>query len=184
MTINIANIRKFIIVFTFLTIIFSGVVAAAQNDDSNDTGGISQPYIMATHSVSGTVAIADNEQPSIIQDVFLAQPQSPAKFIVADSSQVKARVIYVTSTGYNSEVRQTDDSPFITANGEYVYWGGVAANFLPFGTKIKIPDYYGDKTFTVNDRMNQRYWERVDVWFPERSQAVQWGRRTIKIEVL
>ncbi|MDP2648008.1 MAG: hypothetical protein Q8P35_02095 [Candidatus Yanofskybacteria bacterium] len=97
----------------------------------------------------------------------------------------KAKQTFVVSlSGYSSTPDQTDDSPFITAKGTYVRDGIVAANFLPFGTAIKIPSLYGDKIFVVEDRMNKRYWLNVDIWFPERETAKQLGRRTVAIEVL
>lgn len=90
---------------------------------------------------------------------------------------------WVTTTAYSSTVDQCDDTPFITANGKWVYDGLVAANFLPFGTKIKIPDIYGDKIFTVNDRMNQKYNSRVDIWMTTREAAIQFGAQYVKIEI-
>lgn len=90
----------------------------------------------------------------------------------------------VPSTAYSSTVDQTDDTPFITAMGTHVRDGVVAANFLPLGTVIKIPDYFGDKTFVVEDRMNKRYDFRIDLWFPTRQEAKEWGLRKIKIEIV
>jgi 3D (Asp-Asp-Asp) domain-containing protein len=90
----------------------------------------------------------------------------------------------VTMTAYSSTPDQTDDSPFITANGEHVYDGGVACNFLPFGAKVRFPDYFGDKVFTVNDRMAKRFSDRIDVWMETRSDALQFGRRTLAVEIL
>jgi len=92
-------------------------------------------------------------------------------------------VRWVTVTAYSSTVDQCDSDPFITASNKYVYDGLVAANFLPFGTKVKLPDYFGNKVFTVDDRMNKKYSSRVDVWFPTREQAKQFGVRYLKLEV-
>ena len=93
-----------------------------------------------------------------------------------------------TITAYNSEVEQCDDSPCITANGFNVCDHGiedtVAANFLPFGAKIRIPELYGDKVFIVRDKMNKRYPNRVDVWMIEKQDAKQFGVKFAKIEVL
>lgn len=86
-------------------------------------------------------------------------------------------------TAYSSTVDQCDDDPFITATGEHVYDGGIAANFLPFGTKVRIPEVYGDKVFTVNDRMNSRYYYRADIWMPTREEAIQFGLQYVTIEV-
>lgn len=110
---------------------------------------------------------------------------------VPESTEPEIRVISSgihTMTAYNSEVGQTDDSPCITANGFNVCTHGiedtVAANFLPFGTKVRIPDLFGDRIFVVRDRMNKRYSDRVDVWMLERSDAMQFGVRRTRIEVV
>ncbi len=89
----------------------------------------------------------------------------------------------VTSTAYNSLPWQTDDTPFITASGTHVRHGVVAANFLPIGTRIKIPELYGDQVFIVEDRMNARYYKRLDVWMEHYDDAIAYGVRTITIEV-
>lgn len=89
----------------------------------------------------------------------------------------------VASTAYNSLENQTDSTPFITASGTHVRHGVVAANFLPIGTYIKIPDIYGDQIFVVEDRMNARYDKKVDIWMENYDDAIQYGSRTITIEV-
>ena len=93
-----------------------------------------------------------------------------------------------TMTAYNSEAAQTDNSPCITANGFNVCEHGVedtiAANFLPMGTKVKIPDLFGDRIFVVRDRMNQRHANRVDVWMKDRTSAIKFGVKVAKIQVL
>ena len=93
-----------------------------------------------------------------------------------------------TITAYNSEVGQCDDSPCITANNFNVCDHGIedtiAANFLTFGTKVRIPELFGDRVFIVRDRMNKRYPSRVDIWMLEKQSAIQFGIRYMKIEVL
>ena len=91
---------------------------------------------------------------------------------------------YVTLTAYSSTVDQCDDTPFITANGTHVHDGTIAANFLKFGTKVRIPEYFGDKIFTVEDRTHPRYGDRVDIWMETRQQALNFGIRRLKIEIL
>lgn len=101
-------------------------------------------------------------------------------------------ILYVELTGYSSTVDQTNSQPFITASGYRVRDGVVAANFLEFGTKLRIPAYFGDKVFTVRDRMNSRfshpksgsYDGYIDIWFPTRSQAKNFGRVKAKVEIL
>ncbi len=105
-----------------------------------------------------------------------------AKVVQAPDLETKEMVVHVT--GYSSTIDQTDDTPFIAANGTRVHDGVVAANFLPFGTKIKIPEVYGDKVFTVEDRMNKRYKDRVDIWFPNKKSATYFGHQVLKIQIL
>ena len=91
-------------------------------------------------------------------------------------------------TAYNSEPGQTDDSPCITANNFNVCDHGIedtiAANFLTFGTKVRIPELFGDRVFVVRDRMNRRYPNRVDVWLLEKQDAKNFGVQRTMIEVL
>ncbi|MFH0854385.1 MAG: 3D domain-containing protein [bacterium] len=90
----------------------------------------------------------------------------------------------VLSTAYSSTVDQCDSDPFIAASGKRVFDGMLAANFLKFGTKVRIPEYFGDKVFTVEDRMNKRFNERVDIWMETRDEALKWGVKRIRVEIL
>ena len=93
-----------------------------------------------------------------------------------------------TLTAYNSEAYQTDASPCTTANMFDVCEHGVedtiAANFLRFGTKVRIPDLFGDRIFIVRDRMNKRYPNRVDVWMINKDDALKFGTRRAQIEII
>jgi 3D (Asp-Asp-Asp) domain-containing protein len=95
------------------------------------------------------------------------------------------KVVNVVMTAYTSTPDQTDDSPFIAASGKHVYDGMLAANWLPMGTKVKIPELYGDKIFTVDDRMNKRYgYGRMDIWLDAtKAEARQFGVKRLTVEV-
>lgn len=99
-------------------------------------------------------------------------------------SDVKVKRRTVTVTSYSSTPDQTDDSPYITANGTVVRDGVVAANFLPFGTRVRFPELYGDKEFIVADRMNSRYYYRVDIWMANRNDALKFGKKELLVEIL
>ena len=99
-------------------------------------------------------------------------------------AETAPRLMEVDLTAYSSTEDQTDSTPFIAASGKHVYDGMVAANFLPFGTKIKIPSLYGDRIFTVDDRMNRRYQNRVDIWFADRASAINFGIKKATIEIV
>jgi 3D (Asp-Asp-Asp) domain-containing protein len=95
----------------------------------------------------------------------------------------KARMT-VDITAYSSTVDQTDDTPFITASGAHVADGIVAANFLPLHTRVKIPELFGEKVFVVEDRMNRRYQQRMDIWMETREAARKFGLKRAEIVVL
>lgn len=98
------------------------------------------------------------------------------------------KTAYYTVTAYNSEEAQCDSTPCITANGfnlcEHGIEDTVAANFLPFGAKIRMPDLFGDRVFVVRDRMNKRYQNRIDIWMLDKQDAKNFGVRAAKIEIL
>ncbi len=95
------------------------------------------------------------------------------------------KVVNAVVTAYSSTPDQTDDSPFTTSNGRHVYDGLVAVNWLPYGTRVRFPEIYGDKVFTVNDRMNERYgYGRVDVWLDKPIDEVRdFGVKYVKMEI-
>ena len=99
------------------------------------------------------------------------------------------RTIYTTVTAYNSERSQCQGDPCITATGFNVCKHGiedtVATNRLPFGTKVKIPEFFGDRIFIVRDRMNRRYHNRVDVWMISKKEAINFGvNRGVRVQIL
>ena len=93
-------------------------------------------------------------------------------------------IVRVPITAYASVPEQTDDTPFIAASGKHVFDGMVAANFLPLGTRVRIPELYGDKIFIVEDRMNKRYWYRVDIWMADNADAKRFGLKVVNVEIL
>jgi len=95
-----------------------------------------------------------------------------------------AKTLRVFVTAYSSTPEQTDDTPFITASGKQVRDGIVATNLLPLGTKIKIPEIYGNRVFVVEDRMNPRNDQHVDIWFPTYWEARYFGVKRASVVVL
>jgi len=102
-----------------------------------------------------------------------------------NGTQKAARTIQVLVSAYSSTPDQTDDTPFITASGKHVADGIIANNMLPFGTKVRIPKLYGDKIFTVEDRMNKKKSDNhIDIWMATRPSAINFGIKTTDMEVL
>lgn len=118
----------------------------------------------------------------ISNNSFISLDSKP--IVKAQEEEVK-KTIKVVITAYSSCPLETDDTPLITANGSQVAEGIVANNLLPFGTKIRIPELYGNKVFIVQDRMNSKKgYYHVDIWFPSKEQAINFGAVKTYIEVL
>ena len=126
--------------------------------------------ISQNDSNNSTFAIQENTLRPIIEPVIAKEPKRILKSVII--------------TGYSSTVCQTDNTPFITANGSLVKDGIVASNLLPFGTRIRIPEIYDDRVFTVEDRMHFRNSYNVDIWFDNYRQAKSFGVIRTDIEVL
>jgi 3D (Asp-Asp-Asp) domain-containing protein len=142
--------------------------AAVEIQTKNNT---QNPF--ANQTISAMSAVA---QPT---EIMSRLPVNP------DKSQPEAkRTVTITVTAYSSTVDQCGADPFTTASGTRVHDGTLAANFLPIGTKVRIPDQFGNKIFTVEDRMAARFSNRADIWMPTRAEALQWGARHVRIEIL
>lgn len=119
---------------------------------------------------------------------FLTSNKAPESIAIAGSipeDEKPHKIVNAVITAYTSTPGQTDSTPFIGASGKHVYDGMIAANWLPFGTKVKIPALYGDKVFTVDDRMNSRYgYGRMDIWLDTtRTEALKFGVKRVEIQI-
>ncbi|OGG42840.1 hypothetical protein A3G50_00530 [Candidatus Jorgensenbacteria bacterium RIFCSPLOWO2_12_FULL_42_11] len=103
---------------------------------------------------------------------------------IGQDRSVNPETDLITITAYSSTPDQTDSTPFITASGSYVEDGIVAANFLAFDTKIRLPELYGEKIFTVKDRMAKKNSHKIDIWFPARAEAEQFGVKKTRVEII
>jgi 3D (Asp-Asp-Asp) domain-containing protein len=78
-------------------------------------------------------------------------------------------------TAFTSRPEETDNTPFITADGtdlRITIDRVCAANFVPFGTVLTI-DHVGN--CVVHDRLASRFPERVDVYMTDLQTAKQFG---------
>ena len=119
------------------------------------------------------------------QDTILGGFTVNSPFLLESLAEKQEEQIEVVLTGYSSSLWETDETPYITASGTWVREGIVANNLLPIGTKIKIPEIYGDKIFVVEDRMHPRKsYYHVDIWFASYWEALNFGAKKTYIEVL
>lgn len=156
-----------------------------------DLGFIALAVILVFNVIFASAANADINSNSqfpkqeTIATMVQAMQNQTTDFGVLPKAQISQPrwIITIPITAYSSEPWQTDDTPFITASGTHVRDGIVAANFLPIGTQVRIPEIYGEKVFMVEDRMNARYYYHMDIWMAETIEAKNFGRRHLKVEV-
>jgi len=205
------NLAKKTVAVIFVAFLFNFFFFAApalanesNNIDINDSSsfyGIINPdddELYLSSDIDGEELIVEDIQDQIdasvdeIEDIIQYLPKNdikkpePIKVKPVPAKPISSKMVLLTA--YNSEVAQTDNSPCTTANGFNVCKHGkedtIAANFLQFGTKVKIPALFGDRIFIVRDRMNKRYSNKVDIWMTNRTNALQFGVKYAKIEIV
>ena len=93
----------------------------------------------------------------------------------------------VTVTAYNPEEEQCDDDPYVAASMRRVRQGTIAVSRdlfdagWVFGRKVRIE---GVGIFEINDLMNSRFRDRVDIFMWDKSEAQAFGRRKVKVALL
>lgn len=73
------------------------------------------------------------------------------------------------------------------ASGKKVYDGGVACNWLPFGTKVQI----GNRIYTVEDRGakslfgdKDNHIKHIDIWMADHNAARKAGVKWMRVKIL
>ncbi|MFH1426506.1 MAG: hypothetical protein ABIG66_03700 [Candidatus Kerfeldbacteria bacterium] len=126
------------------------------------------------HVISGDAAAVSAE---------VSEPRLPEIELMPQPAAVRTYQSQVTV--YNSVPWQTDGDPFTTASGSRVRDGIVAANCLPFGTKLRMPELYGNKIFTVEDRLHPRKsCYIIDIWQEYSPNSKSFGAPVTTIEIL
>lgn len=159
---------------------FTFLVALAGMNLVFATGSIS----LATPEAIPSMSINSAEDMAISNGAVFAKNSLPEAKITHYIDTKRTMNVVVTS--YSSSVDETDSTPYVTASGAFVRPGVAASNVLPFGTKFRIPDFFGNTVFTVEDRMNSRYngknW--IDIWFESKAKAQSFGKQVAEIEII
>lgn len=122
------------------------------------------------------------ENPAFCQYSFDPGRNITANVAIGEEKPKVPERVWVTA--YSSTPEETDSDPFITASQTEVRDGVIAANFLPFGTKVMMPDLFGEKIFVVEDRMHRRKTNFVDIWMPSTEAAKEFGIVKTKIVIV
>lgn len=107
-----------------------------------------------------------------------------AGYAIEHGSRVTVKVV---ATGYSSTIRECDDTPFTTASNTRTRNGILALSRdlisrytdgapFSFGDPVHVS---GLGSFLLEDTMNKRWRNRLDIWFPSRADALQFGIREV-----
>jgi 3D (Asp-Asp-Asp) domain-containing protein len=116
------------------------------------------------------------------------KPVVPAKEI---KIEIKKK-LWVTATAYSSTPWQTDDSPFITATGydvrnktkNIIAVSRDLVRSLGYHRQVRLPSLYGSEVFYIEDTMNARYVNRIDVHHESTEEARNFGVKKVEMEVI
>ncbi len=167
---------SFVVVFGMLSVDVHASFAAATSFAETVTVSSGPQITTSTTTVqTDETTPADTDEEDSIEEIPTATNTRP----------IALKTYRVDATSYTSSPEETDDTPELAADGTCTYFGMIASNFLPIGTKVRIPTQFGDKIFTVHDRMNKRYTHRIDVWMAQKKDMRQFGiKRNLQIEVI
>lgn len=86
-------------------------------------------------------------------------------------------------SAYTMAEEENDSTPLVNASGGRPTVGSIACPIrFDFGTLIKV----NGNIYTCDDRMAARYREKdiFDLFVPDKTEALQWGRKILSFEVL
>jgi 3D (Asp-Asp-Asp) domain-containing protein len=112
-----------------------------------------------------------------------------AGYTVRSGDNVTVKVV---ATGYSSTIQETDDTPFVTASNTRTRRGVLAlSRDLLKRYTADAPFDFGDRVhlsglgnFIVEDSMNRRWDNRIDLWFASSAEARKFGIREVYMSLV
>jgi 3D (Asp-Asp-Asp) domain-containing protein len=118
-----------------------------------------------------------------------APVQTPVKATNLSQSTKHSRSMWMLVTAYcPCSICCGESAHGVTASGKRISYNHsrfVAADtsLLPFGTKLRIPGYNNARPVEVIDRGGAIEGNHIDVFFRTHDQALEWGKRWMKVAV-
>jgi 3D (Asp-Asp-Asp) domain-containing protein len=154
---------------------------------------ISRGVIIASSLLVGLIVFSAT--PSIADSPLSKSPQKETKQNPAEALGKFESAAPTTAGRTAEEPALVAASPYVatayslrgrTASGRMVSRGLIAADpsVLPLGSRVRLehPGYSGE--YLVADTGGAIRGRRIDIWTPSTSEAMRFGRRTVKLTVL
>ena len=112
--------------------------------------------------------------------------------VVAEPEIQVKKKLWVTATAYSSTKWQTDDTPCITSTGydvcnktkNIIAVSRDLVRSLGYHRQVRLPSLYGSEIFYIEDTMNARFTNRIDVHHDSIEDAREFGIKKIELEVI
>nr|WP_321259671.1 hypothetical protein [uncultured Pseudodesulfovibrio sp.] len=123
----------------------------------------------------------------LAQKTAIARKQLVEEARLLQKAMNMSPVRTVTVTAYNPTTDQCDADPLIAASMRKVRSGTIAVSRdlfdqgWVFGRKVRIEGY---GIFEINDLMNKRFTQRIDIFMWDEGQARSFGKKNIKAALL
>ena len=118
------------------------------------------------------------------KEAEVATQAEPVAMAEAEKSTISNMT--VVSTGYSSDGNDPNCPGFTTATGINLYSQpdviAVDPSVIPLGTKVYIPEL--GKEYVAGDTGGAIGGSKIDIHFPSTTEALNWGRRTITIQII
>ena len=123
----------------------------------------------------------------------VTEPESkPATPVKETKIEVK-KTIWVTATAYSSTSWQTDNTPCVTATGynvcnkteNIIAVSRDLVRSLGYHRQVRLPSLYGSEIFLIEDTMNARFVNRIDIHHGSTEDAKEFGlKRNVELQVI
>jgi len=139
------------------------------------------------------VVVKDQKIDDLKHQLVLAKQTAEARKNMVEEARLLQKAMSappvrkVTVTAYNPTTDQCDSDPLIAASMRKVRTGTIAVSRdlfdqgWVFGRKVRIE---GIGIFEINDLMNKRFTQRIDIFMWDENQARQFGKKNIKAALL
>ena len=130
--------------------------------------------------------------PADTENDVVAEPETKPAVPVKETKIEIKKKLWVTATAYSSTKWQTDDTPCITSTGydvcnktkNIIAVSRDLVRSLGYHRQVRLPSLYGSEIFYIEDTMNARFTNRIDVHHDSIEDAREFGIKKIELEVI
>lgn len=152
------------------------------------------PILCAVMVIMAVVVVVKQQEiDSLKHKLVLAEQTAEARKLMVEEARLLQKAVSappvrtVTVTAYNPTSDQCDQDPLIAASMRKVRLGTIAVSRdlfdqgWVFGRKVRIE---GLGIFEINDLMNKRFTQRIDIFMWDETQAKKFGKKNIRAALL